>query len=82
MAAVCRFFAGCRVSRKRESPQAKSDLSDEALRRLARERPDVQAAKLAGARDGARERLGDDDQLLAQVEDLVKGQVCVQANIQ
>lgn len=41
---------GYRVSRKRESPQAKTDLSDEALCRLAGERPGVKEAKIvAGA---------------------------------
>lgn len=39
------------MGRKRESPRAKADLSDETLRRLAGERPGVQAAKIVSGAD-------------------------------
>ncbi len=46
-----RPFEGYCVGRKRESPRAKADLSDETLRRLAGERPGVQAAKIVSGAD-------------------------------
>jgi predicted metal-binding protein len=42
---------GCRVSRKRESPEAKVDFSDEALCRLVSERAGVKAVKIVSAAD-------------------------------
>jgi predicted metal-binding protein len=42
---------GCRVSRKHASPQTKSELTDEALGRLAQERSGVKAAQVVAGAD-------------------------------